>query len=66
MFLGSIMMGIGPFFVGPDKFFTGIDKNIWVTSFGLGVTGFAGAYLYILSCPTLNDFLLVKFPKKPI
>ena len=47
MFIGSFVMGISAFFIGPDYFFTRIDHNIWITFIGLGVIGYAAAYLYI-------------------
>lgn len=41
-------MGVAPFFVGPDEGITGIQRNLYVCFAGMGVAGFAAAYLYII------------------
>ena len=45
MFIGSIIMGIAPFFVGPDTQIVGIGKNLVVCFIAMGIEGFAAAYL---------------------
>ena len=47
MFIGSLMMGISPFFIGPDTTFTGLHSNLWITFPALALTGFSAAYLLI-------------------
>jgi hypothetical protein len=46
MFIGSVIMGIAPFFVGPDTRFTGVERNLYVCFLAMGIEGFAAAYLY--------------------